>query len=308
MSLQKLEINDELQQGIKGLNSEFNKNHDTLKRKIKELKDVSKELEDMHKSTTVVSLVGSSIGVTGGAIALVGLGLSFFTFGASLAVSAIGGAVGIGGGFIGAIFNRKNMVQQKKLRETIENIIKDFQKTINPMIQHLNTITNKIDELQQEGQKYSVLNKTLMTSVRSVKTCSSIGKLLTVLQTARLGRTAAKAVRSLKVIGKITGTISTLFLALDVYSIYCDSVEISELNQPEKERKADEIKSETLKFINEIKKTADQFQVILDEIKSARDDINRECGEKFSFRTFICNKVTLVVIVLFFVFWFCMTG
>ncbi|XP_056592996.1 apolipoprotein L2-like [Triplophysa dalaica] len=276
MSLQKLEeINDELQQGIKGLNSEFNKNHDTLKRKIKELKDVSKKLEDMHKSTTVGSLVGSSIGVTGGAIALVGLGLSFFTFGASLAVSAIGGAVGMAGGVTGATCNIINIFKQKKLRETIENIIKDFQKTINPMIQHLNTITNKIEELQQEGQKYSVLNKTIMTSVRSVKTFSSIGKFLTVL-TATLGRTAAKAVRSLKVVGKITGTISTLFLALDVYSIYCDSVEISELNQPEKERKVDEIKSETLKFINEIKKTADQFQVTLDEIKSARDDIIRD--------------------------------
>lgn len=228
----------------------------------------------MHKSTTKGSLVGSSIGVTGGVIALVGLGLSFFTFGASLAVSAIGGAVGIAGRVTGATFNIINMFKQKKLCETIENIIKDFQKTINPMIQHLNTITNKIEELQQEGQKYSVLNKTIMTSVRSVKTCSSIGKLLTVLQTATLGRTAAKAVRSLKVVGKIT--ISTLFLALDVYSIYCDSVEISELNQPEKERKADEIKSETLKCINEMKKTADQFQVTLDEIKSARDNIIRD--------------------------------
>ncbi|KAI7793387.1 putative serine/threonine-protein kinase Nek11-like [Triplophysa rosa] len=277
MSLQKLEeINDELQQSIKGLNSEFNKNHLTLISKIKELKDVTKELEDMHKSTTTGSLVGSSIGVAGGVIALAGLGLSFFTFGASLALSAIGGAVGIAGGVTGATFNIINMFQQNKRRETIENIINAFQKTINPMIEHLNTISNKIQELQQEGQNYSVRNKTIMTSVRSVKTISSITKLLTVLRTASLGKTAAKAAKTLKVVGKITGTISTLFLALDVYSIYCDSVEISELNQPEKERKAEEIKSETLKFINEMKKTADQFQVTLNEIKSARDDINRD--------------------------------
>ncbi|XP_057177513.1 uncharacterized protein LOC130546331 isoform X2 [Triplophysa rosa] len=279
MSLQKLEeINDELQQSIMGLNSEFNKNHPTLISKIKELKDVTKELEDMHKSTTKGSLFGSKLGVAGGVTALAGLGLSFFTFGASLAFSAavIGGAVGIAGGVTGAKYNITNMIQQKKLRETIENIINDFQKTINPMIEHLNAISNKIQELQQEGQNYSALHKTIMTSVKSMKTISSITKLLTVLRTASLGKTVAKAAKTLKVVGKITSTISTLFLALDVYSIYCDSVEISEINQPEKERKAEEIKSETLKFIYEMKKTADQFQLTLNEIKSARDDINRK--------------------------------
>lgn len=230
----------------------------------------------MHKGTTVGSLVGSSMGAAGGVTALVGLGLSFFTFGASLAISAIGVGVGIAGGVTGATCNITNMIKQKTLRGTIEKIINDFQETIKPVNQHLETISIKIEELQKEGQNYSVLNKAMMTSVRSVKTVSSIMKLLVVLETANIGRTAAKAATTLKAVGKITGLISTLFLALDVYSIVCDSIEISEMNQPENERKAEKIKSETLKFIHQMRETAAEFQVALDEIKSTKDDINRE--------------------------------
>lgn len=229
----------------------------------------------MHKYTTKGSLVGSSVGAAGGVTALVGLGLSFFTFGASLAVSAVGVAVGIAGGVTGATYNITNMIQQSKLRENIKKIIEDFQNTIEPMIQHLSKISNTIETLQQEGQMYSVLNKAIMTSVRSVKTVSSITKLLTLLQTANIGKTAAKAAKTLKVVGRAAGAISALFLALDVYSIVCDSIEISEMNKKEDKRKAEKIKSETLKFILQMRETAAQFQETLDEIKSAREDINR---------------------------------
>ncbi|ROL54979.1 Apolipoprotein L3 [Anabarilius grahami] len=119
----------------------------------------------MHKETTVGTLFGSSIGAAGGVTALVGLGLSFFTFGASLAVSAVGVAVGIAGGVTGATFNIINMILQDNLRGNIENIIKDFQRTINPMIEHLNEISKTIGKLQQEEQTYSVLNKAIMTGV-----------------------------------------------------------------------------------------------------------------------------------------------
>lgn len=42
-----------------------------------------------------------------------------------------------------------------------------------------------------------------------------------------------------------------------------------------KDKKAEEIKLETLKFICEMRKTAARFQETLDEIKCARDAINK---------------------------------
>lgn len=220
--------------------------------------------------------MGSSVGVAGGVTALVGLGLSFFTFGISLAVSAVGVGVGIVGGVTSATANIINMWQQSTLRATIEEIIKDFQNTIKPMIDHLNKISKTVEELQKAEKEFSVVNKALMTSVRSVKTVSSIAKLLVVLRTAEIGKTAAKAAKTLKVVGRVTGVISALFLALDVYSIYCDSIELSEINNKENSRKAENIKSETLKFIHQMRETADQLQETLDEIKSAKDEINRK--------------------------------
>lgn len=190
MSSQKLEaLNDELQRNIKELNSEYDKNHSTLISKIQELNGITDDLEAMHKATTVGSLVGSSVGAAGGVTALVGLGLAFFTFGISLAVSAVGVAVGVAGGITGAASNITNMIQQNKLRETIKKIIEDFQKTIQPMVEHLNKISKTVEELQEAEQAFTVVNKAIMTGVRSVKTVSSITKLLTILRTANIGKT-----------------------------------------------------------------------------------------------------------------------
>lgn len=80
------------------------------------------------------------------------------------------------GGITGATCNITNMIKQTNMRETIEMIISDFQKTINPLIEDLNTISNTAEKLQQAEQTYSVQNKVTMTSVRSVKTILSITK------------------------------------------------------------------------------------------------------------------------------------
>lgn len=70
------------------------------------------------------------------------------------------------------------------------------------------------------------------------------------------------------------GALSVLFLALDVASIVEDSKELNEMNQPAKERKAEEIKSETLKFILHMREVASQFQETLDKIKRVINTFN----------------------------------
>uniref|UniRef100_A0A671KNS4 Uncharacterized protein n=1 Tax=Sinocyclocheilus anshuiensis TaxID=1608454 RepID=A0A671KNS4_9TELE len=229
MDALKLEdLSDELQQSIEKLNSGFNRNHKTLTDQIKNLKDIIKELESMHKKTTKGSLLGASIGAAGG-IALLGIALAPFTFGASIAITGAAGVTAMGVG-------------------TIEKIINDFQSTIDPMIEHLNTISETIENLQKVENMYSLQNKAILTSVKALKTASSISKLLFVLRTTKIGKVFARAAKTLQVVGRLSASISTLFLFLDVYTIYCNSTELSEMNS-EKERKAEEIKSETFKFI-----------------------------------------------------------
>ncbi|XP_048066900.1 apolipoprotein L2-like [Megalobrama amblycephala] len=278
MSEQKFEdLSDKLHQSIKKLNTEYNRNHQTLKDLIKKLNDITDELESMHKNTTMGSLVGASIGAAGG-LTLLGIALAPFTFGASIAITGAAGVtamgVGVAGGVIGAASNITNMFKQSNKRQTIEEIINDFQNTINPMIQHLNTISETIEKLEKIEPMYSHQNKALLTSVKALKTISSVKKLLSILRTTKIGKVFARATKALQVVGKLSMTISALFFVLDVYTIYCNSTELSEMKS-DKKRKAEEIKSETVKFIYQMRETAAQFQNTLDETKCARDAINK---------------------------------
>ncbi|XP_048011680.1 apolipoprotein L3-like isoform X1 [Megalobrama amblycephala] len=241
----------------------------------------------MHKNTTVGSLVGSSIGAAGGIAALAGLALAPFTLGASLVVTGVGAAVGAAGGVTGGASNITNTIKQKNLRETIEKIVNDFLNTINPMFELLNkigAITENIKLLketlkQHEFQKAAkgAADILRIASVAQIgKMCAEAAKEIRMyVRTVRALRVPAQAARatasSLRTTAAFTGALSALFLALDVYSIFQDSTELSEMNQPADERKAEEIKSETLKFILQMRETAAQFQKIVDRIKDAID-------------------------------------
>lgn len=88
-------------------------------------------------------------------------------------------------------------------------------------------------------------------------------------------RATARAAKEIhKAAAAAAFTFLVLFLAFYVTSIVQDSVEISEMNQPAKERKAEEIKSQTLKFIHYTRETASQFQKTLHKIKYVTNTFN----------------------------------
>ncbi|XDV19387.1 hypothetical protein PO909_024870, partial [Leuciscus waleckii] len=150
-SFRNLEL--DLKGSIEELKSEFNRNHQTLLDKIKELDDAADELESVHKNSTVGSLVGSSVGAAGGIAAIAGLCLAPFTLGASLALTGVGAAFGVAGGVTGAASNITNMVKQKTLREKIEKIINELQTTIKPM----GKLLNKIHKITEALNKLDIL-------------------------------------------------------------------------------------------------------------------------------------------------------
>uniref|UniRef100_A0A8C1TMI4 Apolipo L3-like protein n=1 Tax=Cyprinus carpio TaxID=7962 RepID=A0A8C1TMI4_CYPCA len=134
-----------MQRSIQELYSEFDEKFPTLNGKIKELNDVTNELESMHKATTVGSLSGTVIGAATGIAAVVGVFLVPFTFGVSLAVAGVGAASAV----TSTTCNITNMIKQKNLRQTIEKITDDIQNMLNPIIEHLKTISD-IMEIQKK--------------------------------------------------------------------------------------------------------------------------------------------------------------
>ncbi|KAK9971330.1 hypothetical protein ABG768_024703 [Culter alburnus] len=271
---------------IEELKSEYDRNHQTLNRIIKELNDLTDEVESVHKNSTVGSLVGSSIGAAGGIAALAGLAFSPFTFGASLALTGAGAVAGVAGGVTGAASNITNVIKQKNLRETIEKIINDFQNTVKPMIELLSEINNDtedIDLMEQTSNKH-ICQRAARSAVEVIKivkvyevaekgkTCAGAAKAIRAhVKAAKVVHATAETAKAIRKTAAITGGVSALFLALDVYCIVQDSAELSEMNQPADKRKTEEIKSVTLKFILHTRETAARFKNIVDQIEDTID-------------------------------------
>ncbi|KAK9978939.1 hypothetical protein ABG768_020675 [Culter alburnus] len=291
------QMTTELKRSIAELKSEFNRNHQTLTKLIKDLNDITDELESMHKNTTTGSLVGSSIGAAGGIASIAGLALAPFTFGASLVLTGVGAAAGVAGGVTGGASNITNAIKQKNLRETIEKIINDFLSTINPMFELLNKIGNitmKIEFLKKTlkqhefqraargtedilriaslGEKCADAATEILANIKAVNAMRATAQASkTVRATAQASKTVRATSQASKSIRIFTGALSVVSLACDVYSIVQDSTELSEMNQPAHKRKAEEIRSETLKFILQVKETAAQFKISVDVIKYTID-------------------------------------
>ncbi|XP_051981610.1 probable serine/threonine-protein kinase nek2 [Xyrauchen texanus] len=283
-------LHDVLKMSIEELNSEFEEKHQSLTGQIEELNKITDSLEYMHKATTVGSLTGAVMGAAGGITSIVGLILAPFTLGVSLVVTGVGVGVAVAGGATGAASNITNMVKQKNLRQSIQEIINNYQNTINPIVEHLNKICSSLNAIQQ----MQMVQQTMFESGSAMKTGVGVGKgtaaiseIFRVFQVAKVGNVAATAAKAVRVAGMITGVISGLFVILDAIFIAKESIEMYEINQINAERSGEEdqkmsedkvkkLKSDTLKFIQQMRNTSAQFQETLNEISRVRDVINRE--------------------------------
>ncbi len=128
-------------------------------------------------------------------------------------------------------------------------------------------------------------------SAQSVKSAAArlgrglggISELVRLFEVTNVGKMAAQAARAVRVAETVTGVLSALFVAVDVFFIFLDSREIHKISQdytlrerqreteftgnqlsnksetnkllPSNIQQAEEMKSETMKFVMKIKKT-----------------------------------------------------
>ncbi|XP_077083601.1 uncharacterized protein LOC143736785 [Siphateles boraxobius] len=114
--------------------------------------------------------------------------------------------------------------------------VRDASLSMDKMIEHLSTIYDTVNELQQKEKLYSAQNKGILRTVKSVNM-------------KRMDKT-------LQVHEKLKGQIDTLLQNISHYKI-----------TGQNETKAKEIKSETLKLIPQMRKTADHIQETVNEVK-----------------------------------------
>ncbi|XP_062371908.1 probable serine/threonine-protein kinase nek1 [Sardina pilchardus] len=280
----------ELKENIKIFCAFFRGDHQHLKEQTRHLDEITDRLEKVHRKTTIGSLTGGVIGAAGGITSIVGLVLAPFTLGASLAVTAVGVGMAAAGGATGAVSNITNMVRQKTLRKTIEDIVTDFQNKINPVLVSTNKIKGRVAKMQ-EYRKIAVTTHRLEAGMGAGRGAAGLLQVVRLAKAVNVGRVAAQATRAVSVAGKLTTVLSSLMLVLDVVFIAKDAKEIHEMKKLKKKAEresgpklsvaeANKIKSNMLKFINEMRNTARHFENILDELEKMKEVVNSEIVPK----------------------------
>ncbi|XP_048039559.1 serine/threonine-protein kinase PLK4-like [Megalobrama amblycephala] len=280
----------------------------TLYRTLEQLRALADDLERVHFNTTVGSLTGGVVGLAGGITSIVGLILSPFTLGASLIVTGVGIGTAVAGGVTSGVSNITNMVNQRTNRQKIKTIIKEFQEKMMSTVCCIQNIQIAMETLQNQfstsNESFSNAQAGANAGVRIGRGLGGIPEILRIIEVVNVGKVAAQAARAVRVAEAATGVLSALFVAVDVFFVFLDSREIHNIRQdyalresqresestsnqttgstgqtsehseatnllPADAQQAEELKSETMKFVTKIKQTTEELQAILDTLRDA---------------------------------------
>ncbi|KAF4111661.1 hypothetical protein G5714_008692 [Onychostoma macrolepis] len=279
---------------------------DELYKTLDVLRNLAEDLETVHFNTTVSSLTGGVVGLAGGITSVVGLILAPFTLGASLIVTGVGIGTAVAGGITAGVSNITNMVNQHTNRQKIKMIITGFQEKITSIICCIQNISTAVETLENE---FSASNESLSNAQSGMSVGARLGRglggipeLLRLTQVINVGKIAAQAARAVRVAETVTGVLSALFIAVDIFFVFLDSKEIHNIRRdyvlkssqpeptsnqtirsndqtsnnsdttnllPSNTQQAEELKSETMKFVKKIKDTTEELQMILDMLRDS---------------------------------------
>ncbi|XDV19347.1 hypothetical protein PO909_024831 [Leuciscus waleckii] len=276
------------------------------------LRELADGLEKVHFNTTISSLTGGVVGLAGGITSVVGLILAPFTFGASLIVTGVGIGTAVAGGVTAGVSNITDMVNQQTNRQKIKMMITEFQEKITSTICCIQNIQIAVENLEKEfstsNGSFSNAEPGANAGARLGRGLGGIPEILRFIEVVNVGRVAAQAARAVRVAEAATGVLSALFVAVDIFFIVLDSREIHNIRRdhalresqresrstsnqttgstkktsdnsdttdllPADTQPAEELKSETMKFVTKIKETTEELQAILDTLRDAMQPI-----------------------------------
>nr|XP_020444589.1 uncharacterized protein LOC109953442 [Monopterus albus] len=196
------------------------------------------------------------------------------------------------------------MVNQSSDRKAVRSIIKEFEEKINAVVTWLQEICNSLQAIRNRFQtadvpgtmdsSFSDENLTRL-GLRAGRGLGVIPELIRLVQVVNIGKIAAQASRVVRVAEAVTGVLSGLFIAVDLFFIAMDAKEIHHIrqakaaeerttSQPVSENETEgfvrtsdnaplvseesRVKSDLMKFVKSVREAADNLQGVLDEIKS----------------------------------------
>ncbi|KAM9335534.1 uncharacterized protein ABDE67_020523 [Symphorus nematophorus] len=248
----------------------FNQRGASLQQRILELLALADSADVFHKKTVTASVGGGVASVAGSVTTITGLILAPFTAGTSLIVTAVGIGVATAGGLASASANITDTVHSKTDRKKVEKMIQDYQEEMEDIKNCLEFLQQGMETLEEwnfEQYAESISKKHLNQNVKHVmKEGGRAGKALVInteslISTVQVLSVAGGAAKAVQVMSITTGVMSGLFLALDVFFLAKDSMELK--------------KGAKTEFASKIREVCKDLQDGLLELNRIKEDLQR---------------------------------
>ncbi|XP_039897007.1 uncharacterized protein si:cabz01007802.1 isoform X3 [Simochromis diagramma] len=263
----------------------FNQRGASLQQRILELLALADAADNFHKKTVTASVGGGLASVAGSITTITGLILAPFTAGTSLIVTAVGIGIATAGGVTSASANITDTVHSKTDRKKVEKMIQDYQGEIKDIKECLEFLQEGMETLQQwDFEKYaeSIAKNHLNQDVKHViKEGGRAGKALVVntdslINTVQVLNVAGGAAKAAQVMSVTTGVMSGLFLALDVFFLAKDSMELKKGAKTEFAVKIREVCKDLQNGLLELNRIKEQLQKTMDGIEVEVEEVENE--------------------------------
>uniref|UniRef100_A0A3P8RN26 Si:cabz01007802.1 n=1 Tax=Amphiprion percula TaxID=161767 RepID=A0A3P8RN26_AMPPE len=238
----------------------FNQRGASLQQRILELLALADAADNFHKKTVTASVGGGVASIAGSVTTITGLILAPFTAGTSLIVTAVGIGIATAGGVTSASANITDTVHSKTDRKKVEKMIQDYQeeiKDIKECLEFLQHLNQNVKHVMKEGGR---AGKALVINTES---------LISTIQVLNVAGGAAKAAQVMSV---TTGVMSGLFLALDVFFLAKDSMELRKGAKTEFAAKIREVCKDLQDGLLELNSIKEQLQKTMDGIEAVKED------------------------------------
>ncbi|KAM4612355.1 uncharacterized protein ACJ7VT_012897 [Polymixia lowei] len=254
----------------------FNKRGASLQQRILELLALADAADCFHKKTVTASIGGGVASVAGSVTTITGLILAPFTMGTSLIVTAVGIGVATAGGVASASANITDTLHSKTDRKKVEKMIQDYQDEMKDIRECLEFVQEGMETLEEwDFEKYAenISKKHLNQNVKHVmKEGGRAGKALLInteslISTVQVLSVAGGAAKAAQVMSITTGVMSGLFLALDVFFLAKDSLELKKGAKTEFAAKIREVCKDLQDGLLELNRIKEQLQKTMDGIE-----------------------------------------
>ncbi|XP_017165762.1 uncharacterized protein LOC103480346 isoform X2 [Poecilia reticulata] len=263
----------------------FNQRGASLQQRILELLSLADLADNFHKKTVTASVGGGVASVAGSVTTITGLILAPFTAGTSLIVTAVGIGIATAGGVTSASANITDTLHSKTDRKKVEKMIQDYQdeiKDIKDCLEFLQEGMETLEEWNFEKYAESISKKHLNQNVKHVmKEGGRAGKALVInteslISTVQVLNVAGGAAKAAQVMSVTTGVMSGLFLALDVFFLAKDSMELKKGAKTEFAAKIREVCKDLQDGLLELNRIKEELQKTMDGIEVEVEEEDEE--------------------------------